>query len=104
MTDKYLIIKTNAFIQKLKEKYTNIITMCIKDDPGNLRIGFQSWGPKHKIILLIGNKNKDSLWINNVEFNTNVSNNGFIKSDTFNKEFEDLCIIIDNLLIDFNII
>ena len=40
---KYLAIKTNTFMQKLKEKYKNIVIMCIESDPGNLRIGFQNW-------------------------------------------------------------
>ena len=41
---KYLTVKTNIFVQKLKDKYEDIVTMCVQNDPGNLRIGFQSWG------------------------------------------------------------
>jgi hypothetical protein len=99
---KYLTIKTNAFMKKLQEKYENIVVMCVENDPGNLRIGFQSWGPNHKIILVLGGKNEKSFWINNVNFKTNVNNNGVIESNNLNKEFEDLCIIIDKLLEDYN--
>lgn len=99
---KYLTIKTNTIIQKLKEKYEDIVTMDIQNDPGNLRIGFQSWGPDHKIVLILGGKNEQSYWINNVNFKTTVSNNGSIEPNTFNKEFDDLCLIIDSLLADYN--
>jgi len=99
---KYLVIKTNAFMQKLKEKYVDIITMDIQNDPGNLRIGFQSWGPDHKIVLVLGGKNEQSFWINNVNFKTGVANNGSIEPNPLNKEFEDLCGIIDSLLADYN--
>ena len=98
----YLTIKTNIIIQKLKEKYEDIITMCVENDPGNFRIGFQIWGVNHKLILILGAKNEDYFWINNVNFKNSVSNNGKIISDSINKEFDDLCIIIDNLLNDYN--
>ena len=99
---KYLTIKTSAIIQKLKEKYEDIVTMDIQNDPGNLRIGFQSWGPDHKIVLILGGKNEQSFWINNVNFKTGVANNGSIEPNTLNKEFDDLCLIIDSLLADYN--
>ena len=99
---KYLTIKTNAITKKLQDKYKDIVTVCVDNDPGNLRIGFQKWGPKHKIVLLLGGKNDQfSYWINNVEFTTTVPNNGSITSETLNKEFEGLCIVIDNLLDDY---
>ena len=60
----YLTIKTNIFIQKLKEKYTDVVTMYVKNDPGNLRIGFQSCGPEHILVLILGAKNEESFWIN----------------------------------------
>jgi len=100
--NKYLVVKTNAFMQKLKDKYNDIVVMCIKDDPGNLRVGFQSWGPDHIVTLLLGGKNQGSFWINNVGFKTDVSNNGSIEFSNFNKEFDDFCIIVDNLLADYN--
>ena len=99
---KYLSVKTDAYIQKLKEKYVGIVTMEIQNDPGNLRIGFQSWGPDHKIVLILGGKNEQSFWINNVNFKTGVANNGSIEPSTFNKEFDDLCGVIDSLLADYN--
>lgn len=99
---KYLTVKTNAFIQKLKDKYANIVVMCVQNDPGNLRIGFQTWGPDHKIVLVLGGKNEQSYWINNVDFETEVPNNGAIASSTLNKEFDDLSEIIDSLLSDYN--
>ena len=99
---KYLAIKTNTFIQKLKEKYENIVVMCVESDPGNLRIGFQKWGPNHKIVLVLGGKNEHSFWINNVNFKTSVLNNGSIEPNNLNKEFEDLCVIIDKLKDDYN--
>ena len=99
---KYLTIKTNTIIQKLKSKYVDIVAMDVQNDPGNLRIGFQSWGPAHKIVLVLGGKNEQSFWINNVGFKTNVVNNGSIEPNTLNKEFEDLCVVIDNLLADYN--
>ena len=98
----YLTIKSNIIIQKLKEKYEDIVAMCVENDPGNLRIGFQTFGSNHKLILILGAKNEDSFWINNVNFKTSISNNGKIISDSINKEFNDLCIIIDNLLDDYN--
>ena len=99
---KYLTVKTNAYIQKLKDKYTNIVVMCVQNDPGNLRIGFHTWGPDHKIVLVLGGKNEQSFWINNVNFKTGVANNGAIEPNPLNKEFEDLCLIIDSLLADYN--
>ena len=100
--NKYLKVKTNAFMQKLKETYVDIVVMCVKDDPGNLRVGFQSWGPDHVIIYLVGGKNQGSFWINNVGFKTDVSNNGSIEFSNLNKEFSDFCIIVDKLLADYN--
>jgi len=97
---KYLIIKTNAIILKLKEKYENIVVFSIENDPGNLRIGFKTWGSNHKIVLVLGGKNEQSFWINNVNFKTSVSNNGSIEPSNLYKEFDDLCIVIDNLLND----
>ncbi len=99
---KYLTIKTKAIIQKLQDKYQGIVAICLENDPGNLRIGFQSWGPKNKIVLLLGGKNDEfSYWINNLEFKTTVPNNGSITSETLNKEFDGLCAMIDNLLADY---
>jgi len=99
---KYLTIKTKSIIQKLQDKYQDIVAICLENDPGNLRIGFQSWGPKHKIVLLLGGKNDEfSYWINNVNFTTTVPNNGSITSETLNKEFDGLCDMIDNLLVDY---
>jgi hypothetical protein len=99
---KYLAIKTNTFMQKLKEKYKNIVIMCIESDPGNLRIGFQNWEPNHKIVLVLGGKNEQSFLINNVSFKNSIKNNGSIEPNNLNKEFEDLCIIIDKLTDDYN--
>jgi len=99
---KYLTIKTNAFIKKLQEKYENIVVFCIENDPGNLRIGFQLWGPDHKIIYVIGDKNEQSFWINTVKFKNSVKNNGAIEPSNINKEFEDLCLVIDILANDYN--
>jgi hypothetical protein len=98
---KYLTIKTNAIIQKLKEKYENIIIFCVENDPGNLRIGFQSWGPSNKIIYVIGNKNENSYWINSVSFKNSVKNNGVIEPNNLYREFEDLCLVIDILASDY---
>ncbi len=100
LENKYLIIKTNAIIEKLKEKYEKIVIYSIENDPGNLRIGFKTWGWKHKFILVLGGKNEQSFWINNVNFKTSVPNNGSIEPSNLYKEFDDLCIIIDNLLND----
>ncbi len=107
MTDKiqetrYLTIKTNAIIQKLKEKYENIVVYCVENDPGNLRIGFQLWGPTNKIIYVIGNKDEQSYWINNVKFKNSVKNNGAIEPSNLHKEFDDLCLVIDILASDYN--
>ena len=99
---KYLTIKTNAFIKKLQEKYENIVVFCVENDPGNLRIGFQSWGPNNKIIYVIGNKNDQSFWINNINFKNSVKNNGVIEPSNLNKEFEDLCLVINILANDYN--
>lgn len=99
---KYLRVKTDAYLQKLKDKYEGIVTMCVQNDPGNLRIGFQTWGPDHKIVLILGGKNEQSYWINNVNFETEVPNNGSIEPNTLNKEFEDFCGVIDSLLSDYN--
>lgn len=99
---KYLMIKTNAFIKKLQEKYESIIVFCVENDPGNLRIGFQNWGSNNKIIYVIGDKNDKSFWINNVKFKNSVKNNGAIEPNNINKEFEDLCLVIDILANDYN--
>lgn len=94
----YLTIKTNIFIEKLKQKYTDVVTMCIENDPGNLRIGFQSWGPDHMLVLILGAKNERSFWINQFSQKTSVPNNGLIEPSSINQEFDDLCIIIDKLI------
>jgi hypothetical protein len=98
---KYLTVKTEIFIRKLKEKYPEIIAMCIDNDPGNLRVGFREWGIESKIMLLLGNKNQNSHWVNNVVFKTKVKNNSSLSCESFNKEFEDFCVVIDDLMIDF---
>ena len=102
-SNKYLIVKTNIIIQKLKDNYKDqdIVTMCIEEDPGNIRIGFKQWGPDSKIILLVGNKDEPSYWINNVNFKTSVNNNGSINPDNITKEIDDLCIIINNIMHDY---
>ena len=98
---KFLKIKTDIVEIKLKEKYTDIVILCVENDPGNIRIGFIKWGIDSKVILVLGGKNQDSYWINNVNFNTNVKNNGIILSSNINKEIDDLCLILDNLIQDF---
>ncbi len=98
---KYLSVKTDIFIKKLKEKYPQIVVMCVENDPGNLRVGFREWGVESKIILLLGNKNQNSHWVNNVDFKTDVKNNDTLSCESFNKEFEEFCVVIDNLSNDF---
>ena len=98
---KYLSIKQHLFIQKLKEKYSNIVTMTKDDDLGTIRIGFIEWGPDHKIFLYLGNKNQSSYWIQNVQFRTQVHNNSSIGPCHLNDEFHQFCIILDKLYSDF---
>lgn len=98
---KYLSVKTDIFIKKLKEKYPDLVAMCVENDPGNLRVGFKEWGVNSKIVLLLGSKNQNSHWVNNVDFKTNVKNNSKLSCESFNKEFEEFCVILDNLMDDF---
>ena len=99
---KYLKIKTKVIIGKLKEKYPDIVTMDFETDPGNLRIGFQQWGPESKFCLFLGNKGQDTFWVNNVQFKTNVKNNGKINQGTLNEELIQLYEVIDNLILDYS--
>ncbi len=92
--------KTNVILKTLKEKYQDIRAYCVKFDPGNIRIGFSSWGKKEKLILLLGSENEKSYWINCVKFNTSVLNCGIIEFDTTEKQLEHLYIVIDNLIAD----
>ncbi len=99
---KYLKVKTQVIIAKLKEKYPDIVTMDFETDPGNLRIGFQQWGPNSKFALILGNKGQDSFWINNVEFKTKVKNNGKILNGNLNSELTQIYEIIEQLIIDYS--
>ncbi len=99
---KYLKVKTQVIISKLKEKYPDIVTMDFETDPGNLRIGFQQWGPNSKLALILGNKGENSYWINNVNFKTDVSNNGKIEQGNLNNELEQIYSLIDKLLLDYS--
>ncbi len=98
---KYLKVKTKVIVKKLEEKYPDIVTMILEKDPGNIKIGFKQWGPDHRLILLLGNKGQSSFWMNNLNFKTNLSCNGQIEAGNFNDEFEQLCKVIDQAIIDF---
>jgi len=100
---KYLKIKTQVIIGKLKAKYTNIVTMDFEKDPGNIRIGFQQWGPDNKLCLILGNKEQDSYWLNNVVFDTQVQNHGTIVHGHLNKELEQIYNLIEKLMDDYNL-
>lgn len=98
---KYLKIKTKVILGKLKERFTDIVFMDFEKDPGNIRIGFQQWGPESKFCLFLGNKDQDSFWVNNVQFKTRVPNNGKILQGHLNYELEQLYDIIEKLMEDF---
>ena len=63
-----------------------------------LKISFKFWGYFDKFVIILTDRNKKLFWVNNVEFNTNVPNYSEIESSNINKEFNDLCIVIDSLL------
>jgi len=98
---KYLTVKTNVLTKKLQDKYPDIVILNKENDPGNMRVGFQQWGPESKILLVLGNKDQPSFWINNVAFKTNVTNNGQVGPGNLNKEFDEYCKIIDKLIMDY---
>ena len=99
---KYISMKQNIFIQKLKDKYQDIVILTFEKNIGNIRIGFIDWGPENKLFFYMGNKNQSSYWIKNVQFTTEVRNNGSIGPCHLNDEFNQLCVILDKLLLHFS--
>jgi hypothetical protein len=99
---KYLTIKTKVIVGKLKNKYPDIVTMDFEKDPGNIRIGFQQWGPDSKLILLLGDKDKNSMLVNNVDFETSVPNVNQIYCGNLNHELTQIYEIVDRLIIDYS--
>jgi hypothetical protein len=95
-------MKQNIFIQKLKDKYQDIVILTFEKNIGNIRIGFIDWGPENKLFFYMGNKNQSSYWIKNVQFISEVRNNGSIGPCHLNDEFNQLCVILDKLLLHFS--
>ncbi len=99
---KYLTVKTKVIIKKLQDKYPDILATFLEKDPGNIRISFEQWGSENKIHYLIGYKEQNNYWMNNISFKNSLSCNGMIAQSNFNQEFEELTNIIDTLINDYS--
>jgi len=89
---KYLVVKSNILITKLKSTYPDILIGISNDVPDQIIIKFNKWVNTH-IYILNGSRNEESVYI---VYSTNKNLDYYgILSDNLNTQIEQILTIIN---------